>query len=184
MADVLVVGSGPGGVNASIPLVAAGLLLSACSDPVGLVDPFIQPDLVEFDGRFSVTHSFSVPGTALSAGCTGDADLDSDRGIQFSGTIDIDASGPCADLANRVGQILGAIRGDAITFSVGGLPDPLAAIECSTIGGSQVFEGSYSIREVPGDLAVVQTLRGTREVRAECGDEEVDARWEIRASRR
>ena len=93
------------------------------------------------DGRFSVSHSFSVPGTALSAGCTGDADLDSDRGIQFSGTIDIDASGPCADLANRVGQILGAIRGDAITFSVGGLPDPLAAIECSTIGGSQVYTG-------------------------------------------
>lgn len=165
-------------------LAVVAISLSACSDPVGLVDPFIQPDLVEFDGRFSVTHSFSVPGTAISAGCTGDADLDSDRGIQFSGTIDIDASGPCADITNRVGQILGAIRGDAITFSVSGLPDPMAAIECTMIGGSPVFEGSYTIREVPGDLAVVQTLRGTRDLRAECGDEEVDARWEIHASRR
>ncbi|HWC06131.1 MAG TPA: hypothetical protein VG799_02665 [Gemmatimonadota bacterium] len=160
------------------------LCFSACSDPVGLADPFIQPDLVEFDGRFSVTHSFSVPGTSISAGCTGDADLDSDRGIQFTGTIDIDASGPCADITNRVGQILGSIRGQAITFAVSGLPDPMAAIECTTIGGPPVFEGSYTIREVPGDLALVQTLRGTRELRAMCGDAEVDARWEIRASRR
>jgi hypothetical protein len=37
---------------------------------------------------------------------------------------------------------------------------------------------------VAGDLALVQTLRGTRDLRAECDGEEVDARWEIRASRR
>ena len=177
-------GQPPNPAGIVFAVVAACLIPSACSEPVGLVDPFIQPELVEFDGRFSVTHSFSVPGTAIVAGCTGDADLDSDRGIQFSGTIDIDASGPCADITNRVGQILGAIRGQTITFSVSGLPDPMAAIECTMIGGSQVFEGSFTIREVPGDLAVVQSLRGTRELRAECGDEEVDARWEIRASRR
>ena len=171
---------GPAG--AALAVVAT--CFSACSEPVGLADPFIQPDLVEFDGRFSVTHSFSLPGTATSAGCTGDADLDSDRGIQFSGTIDIDASGPCAGITNKVGQILGSIRGEAITFAVSGLPDPMAAIGCSTIGGPLVFEGSYTVREVPDDLAVVQTLRGTRELRAMCGDAEVDARWEIHASRR
>lgn len=167
-----------------IAVVAACLSSSACSEPVGQADPFILPELVEFDGRFSVTHSFSVPGTAISASCTGDADLDSDRGIQFSGTIDIDASGPCSDITSRVGQILGSIRGEAITFSVSGIPDPMAAIECVTVGGAPVFEGSYTIREVPGDLALVQTMRGTRELRAECGSEEVGARWEIRASRR
>ncbi|MGH7543665.1 MAG: hypothetical protein ACREK7_06965 [Gemmatimonadota bacterium] len=158
--------------------------LSACSNPVGVPDPIILPELVEFEGRFSVTHSFSIPGTAVSAGCTGDADLSSGVGLAFGGTIDVDASGPCADIPNRVGQILGSIRGEIITFSLSGLPDPLAAIECSTIGGPAAFEGSYTIREVPGDLAVLQTLRGTRELRAECGDEEVTARWEIRASRR
>lgn len=158
--------------------------LSACSDPVGSPDPIILPELVEFEGRFSVTHSFSIPGTAISVGCTGDADLSSGVGLAFGGTIDIDASGPCADIPIRVGQILGSIRGAIITFSLSGLPDPLAAIECSTIGGPAAFEGSYTIREVPGDLAVLQTLRGTRELRAECGDEEVTARWEIRASRR
>ncbi|HKY61036.1 MAG TPA: hypothetical protein VJP59_08500 [Gemmatimonadota bacterium] len=157
---------------------------SACSEPVGLVDPIILPELVEFDGRFSVTHSFSVPGTPVSASCTGDADLSSGFELAFSGTIDIDASGPCAGITNRVGQILGAIRGEAITFSVSGLPDPMAAIECSMVGGPEAFEGSYTVREVPGDLAVVQTLRGTRDLRADCGGEEVDARWEIRASRR
>lgn len=165
-------------------VVGASIAASACSEPVALVDPFIQPELVEFDGRFSVTHFFSVPGTPLSAGCTGDADLSSDLGLGFSGTIDIDASGPCADIPNRVGQILGAVRGEGITFSLSGLPDPMAAIECSTIGGSRAFEGSYTVREVAGDLALVQTLRGTRDLRADCGGEEVDARWEIRASRR
>jgi hypothetical protein len=165
-------------------VVGFSLALSACSEPVGLVDPFILPELVEFEGRFSVTHSLSVPGTVVSAGCTGDADLSSGFGLAFSGTIDIDASGPCADITNRVGQILGAVRGEGITFSVSGLPDPMAAIDCSIIGGPQAFEGSYTIREVAGDLALVQTLRGTRDLRAECDGEEVDARWEIRASRR
>jgi hypothetical protein len=165
-------------------VVGVSLVLSGCSEPAGVPDPFILPDLVEFEGRFSVTHSFSVPGTAISAGCTGDADLSSGVGLAFSGTIDIDASGPCADIPNRVGQILGSIRGEIITFSLSGLPDPLAAIECSTIGGPAAFEGSYTIREVAGDLAVLQTLRGTRDLRAECGDEEVLARWEIRARRR
>lgn len=165
-------------------VVGVSLALSACSEPAGVPDPFILPDLVEFEGRFSVTHSFSVPGTAISAGCTGDADLSSGVGLAFGGTIDIDASGPCADITNRVGQILGSIRGETITFSVSGLPDPMAAIECSTVGGPAAFEGSYTIREVPGDLAIVQTLRGTRDLTAECGGEEVPARWEIHARRR
>ena len=160
------------------------LVLSACSEPVGVPDPFVPPELVEFEGRFSVTHSFSVPGTAISAGCTGDADLSSDFGLGFGGTIDIDASGPCADIPNRVGQILGSIRGEVITFSVSGLPDPMTVIECTTIGGPPAFEGSYTVREVPGDLAVLQTLRGTRDLTVECADGEVTARWDIRASRR
>lgn len=165
-------------------VVGVSLVLSACSEPVGVPDPFILPHLVEFEGRFSVTHSFSLPGTAISVGCTGDATLSSGLGLAFDGTIDIDASGPCADIPNRVGQIVGAITGEVITFSVSGLPDPMTAIECSTVGGPAAFEGSYTVREVPGDLAVVQTLRGTRELTVECGDGEVTARWEIRASRR
>ena len=73
--------------------------------------------------------------------------------------------------------------GQAAIVEIAGVEGEQAR-EDQDASASQVFEGSYSIREVPGDLAVVQTLRGTREVRAECGDEEVDARWEIRASRR
>lgn len=171
--------------SGAVLLGLAGLsVLLGCSEPAGVTDPFILPELVDFEGRFSVTHSVSVPGTSRAAGCTGDADLNSGFGLAFSGTIDINASGPCAGITNRVGQILGAVRGEAITFSVNGLPDPMAALGCSIIGGSQAFEGSYTTRLLPDDIALVQTLRGTRDLRAECDAQEVDARWEIRASRR
>lgn len=168
----------------AIAVVSAALAATVCSEPAGVPDEFILPDLIEFDGRFGVTHTFSVPGTPTSAGCTGVADLNSGIGLAFDGTINIDASGPCAAFPARIGQILGSIRDEVITFSVSGVPDPMAAIQCSTVGGPEGFEGSFTIREVPGDLAVVQTLRGTRDLVAQCGDDEVTARWEIRASRR
>jgi hypothetical protein len=178
-------GSHPAGVVLpALAAIGASLGLAACTDPAGIPDPIILPELVDFSGRYSVTHSFSVPGTARSAGCTGDADLSSNQGLAFGGTIDIDASGPCAEITNRVGQILGSVRSEEITFSVSGLPDPMAALECATIGGPEAFVGSYTTRLLPDDVALVQTLRGTRDLRADCDDEEVDARWEIRASRR
>lgn len=168
----------------AIAAVSAALAASVCSEPAGVPGEFFPPDLVEFDGRFGITHSFSIPGMPISAGCTGVADLNSGIGLAFDGTINIDASGPCAAFPARVGQIIGSIRDEVITFSVSGVPDPMAAIQCSTVGGPGGFEGSFTIREVPGNLAVVQTLRGTRDLVAQCGDEEVTARWEIRASRR
>ena len=174
-------------VRFALPAIAAvrvSLGLAACTDPSGIPGPIVLPELVDFNGRYSVTHSFSVPGTALTAGCTGDADLSSNLGLAFGGTIDIDASGPCAEITNRVGQLLGSVRGEEITFSLSGLPDPMAALGCATIGGPEAFLGSYTTRLLPDDVALVQTLRGTRDLRADCDDGEVDARWEIRASRR
>lgn len=170
------------------PRVAAVLAvgLSACGDPIGDPDIFTFPDVVDFRGDYGVTHTFSVPGTARTAGCTGDAQLSTDQLFGFGGTLDIDASGPCAGLPGDVGQVVGAISGSqTITFSVEGLRDPLAAIGCSITGGPRNFEGTFTTRQVV-DVVRVQTLRGTRDVRATCdgGPEEVGARWEIRASRR
>lgn len=159
--------------------------LSACGDPIGNPDPFMFPDAIDFRGEYSVNHLFSVPGTARSSGCTGDALLGSDLGLGFSGTIGIDASGPCAVLPGDVGQIVGAVSGQTISFSVEGLADPLAAIGCSITGGLRHFDGTYTTRQVV-DVTRVQTLRGTREVNATCEGlaGEVPARWEIRATRR
>jgi hypothetical protein len=143
------------------------------------------PDLVDFGGDYSVTHAFSIPGMARSAGCTGDAQLSSDLGLGFTGNIDIDASGPCRGLSGRAGQVVGSVRNEAITFSVGGLEDPLEVIQCTMVGGSLAFEGSFSTRQV-GEVVRVQSLRGTRDVRATCDgvSGETTARWVIRANRR
>ncbi len=160
--------------------------LAACGNPVGNPDPFfIPPDITDFNGSYSVSHTFSVPGTARSSGCPGDAQLSTDLGLAFSGTIDIDASGPCSALPARVGEMVGSVRGQTITFSVEGLQDPLGVIGCSATGGVRNFEGSYSTR-LFGDVMRVQTFRGTLDARAICDVEsgEITARWEIRATRR
>ncbi|MGH7572902.1 MAG: hypothetical protein ACREMK_13825 [Gemmatimonadota bacterium] len=159
--------------------------LSACGNPVGSPDDFFPPGITDFNGRYAISHSFSVPGTARGAGCTGDADISSDLDFAFSGTIDIDASGPCSALPGRVGQLVGSVRGETITFSVEGLQDPLSVIGCSATGGVRNFEGSFTTRQF-GDVMRVQTLRGTLDARAICDGEsgETTARWEIHASRR
>ncbi|MGH7558924.1 MAG: hypothetical protein ACREMD_14300 [Gemmatimonadota bacterium] len=159
--------------------------LSACGNPVGNPDPFIPPAIVVFNGDYTISHTFSVPGTARGSGCTGDAKISSEVGLAFGGTIDIDASGSCSSLPHRFGELLGAIRGPTITFSVVGLHDPLAVIGCSSAGAVGNFKGSFTTRPF-GDLTRVQSFGGTVDVRATCDGEpgETMARWEIRASRR
>lgn len=169
--------------------VVAGIVtvwLSACGNPVGDPDPlFPPPEVIDFSGRYTVSHTFLLPGTARSAGCTGDAELSSDFGFAFGGSIDIDASGPCSALTGRPGELLGSVRGQTITFSVQGLQDPLDVIGCSSTGGARNFEGSFSTR-LFGDVMRVQTFRGTLDARASCDGEsgETTARWEIHAARR
>lgn len=166
----------------------AGIIvwLSACGNPVGNPDPFfIPPEITDFNGLYSVSHIFSVPGTARSVGCTGDAQLSTDLGLAFSGIVDIHASGPCTALPDRDGAIVGSVRDETITFSIDGLQDPLGVIGCSATGGIRNFEGSFSTR-LFGDVKRVQTFRGTLDARAICDVQsgEITARWEIRATRR
>lgn len=145
-------------VRFALPALAAvrvSLGLAACTDPSGIPGPIVLPELVDFNGRYSVTHSFSVPGTALTAGCTGDADLSSNLGLAFGGTIDIDASGPCAEITNRVGQLLGSVRGEEIPVA----PKPGFDTTVAEITGVQI--GLTTIRVEVGahpDVFVVHDL--------------------------
>ena len=162
------------------------LWTTACGNPVGNPDPFfIPPTITDFNGNYGISHTFSVPGTARTAGCTGNADLRTDNVFAFGGTIDIDAAGFCAALPDREGELVGSIRGDEITFSVEGFQDPLAVIGCSSIGGGRSFEGSFRTRQF-GDVMRVQSFRGTLDALGICDGEigETQVRWEIRASRR
>lgn len=166
----------------------AGVLIgmTACGSPVGNPDPILlPPEVSDFNGQYGITHTFSVPGTARSIGCTGDAQLSSDFALAFSGTIGIHASGACAALPDRDGAIVGSIRDETITFSIDGLQDALGVIGCSATGGVRNFEGSFSTRLV-GNVKRVQTFRGILDARALCDVEsgETTARWEIRATRR
>lgn len=162
-------------------VVASGL---ACGDPATTGVPILNPDVVDFGGAYSVTHRVSIVGTARSGGCSGELVLSSDFGLGFNGSLQLDAVGDCVDFGGRNGSVIGSIRGEGISFSVAGLPDPLAAVGCSMVGGDPVFLGTFTTRRF-GQITRVVTLRGTRVLRAACEGEagEFDAQWEISARR-